>query len=253
MSGFMEEHRTEAGSVARREHVADPAVRSLKAGGDALGAVEMTVDADLGPERLDQIRERRWRGVRVQRGKVHRDHPGQAGRGAELLLRILDGERQPSGLALDVPAVRPLVPHLASGHRRRLGRRPQPRARDDVRPDRHRRVVQEADHGAVRLEEPPELRRRVTPPVVVVAPEEDLLPRPGIEPRQIVRDLRRLRRPGDVTGDDDRVVRGHRPVPGLAQRARVPRPAEAVHRLAAGRGEVRVSDGEEAHGMSVAP
>src|SRR5262249_54043095 len=98
------------------------------------------------------------------------------------------------------------------------------------------------------LEQPAAIRRRVAPPVIVVAAEENLLPWPCVDPREIARHLRRLRRPRDVAGDDDRVLVRHRPVPRLGERGRVSSPPEAVHGLAARGRKVRVSDGEEAHG-----
>ncbi len=152
--------------------------------------------------------------VGVQRGKVHRDHPGQPWRGVHLLARVLDGERQPPRLALDVVDVGLLVAHLAARHRRRLGGRPQPRAGDRrMGPIATAEFCRNPTMDAVRLEQTAELGGRVAPPVVVVPAEEDLLARTGVEPGQVVRHLCRSGCPGDVAGDDDRVVGSDHPRP----------------------------------------
>ena len=136
-----------------------------------------------------------------------------------LLLRVRDGRRQPPRLALHVARVPALVAHLPAGHGRGLGRRPQPRPGDHPPPDDERAVVQEALQRLVRLEQLAQLRRRVSPPVVVVAAHQHLAARPLVQPLQVLEHLRGPRGPRDVPHHQHHVLGTHLLVPGALQRA----------------------------------
>ena len=198
-----EEHRAEAGRVARRQHVGDTAVLPLEAGREARGAVEVTVDADRGPERLDELREDGRCRVRVQRGKctaTTRVRP--ASRGAPCRASSIESASRRASRSTYLSSG-PLVPHLASRHRGACGvvhsREPATTSRPPSPPN-----CGGSRDGTVWVEQPPELAPPSHPTSSRgcrgAAPSS---PGRGIEPRQVLRHLGGLGRPGDVARDDD--------------------------------------------------
>ena len=224
-----------------------------EAGGESRGAVQVPVDADRGLRRPRSACEKAVRcPFAYSGGKCTATTrvsalawpcafwPRRRWRAPAAAPRARRSRRRPRSSPISPPGI---GGRLGVVHSRDAG--------DHVRPDRHRRVVQEADEGLVRARGAGGAWPRVAPPEVVVAAEQDLLAGAGVEPRQVAPSPPRARvaqemSPATMIASSAVTFWSH----ASAQRARVPGPPEAVHGLPARGREVRVSDGEEAHGRA---
>lgn len=128
----------------------------------------------------------------------------------------------------------------------RLGE-PAPRAREGDIPHAEDIVVEEFERAA---RGPGHLRHRV-PPVVVVAPDDDLPAGELRDPQEIRERLRQIAPPREVACEDDRVFRTDRREPGAADLLAVVLPvlAEDVHRLRRRiPGEMEIAECVQFHG-----
>src|SRR5690606_30145337 len=208
------------------------------------------VDAVLRGPGFDGIREDRGPAVRIEGRKVHR---GDAHRRTCCLplqaIRIGDGGAQAPQLAGDVTIVGRLVSEgAARGQPGRLGGGPEAAAGDQVGPHLHRAIVEEPHDAREVRQQRAQPGCRVPPPEVVVPPDQDLLSRAVVNPRQITERLMRAGGPREVPHQDHQIPVAHGGIPRRSQGRGVIRPTEPVHVLRAGAGQVGVAEGEEAHG-----
>ncbi len=189
---------------------------------------------------------RRAHGRRREDARTHRcghpcpEHRDDLGRGATLDPRRIVEHRHPRAPPTEAPIrVRDgqTQPFELAGEDRRVtreshgivGRGPAARA-DEHHAAEFECIVLECV-ASVR-KRPPNLRH-ARPPPVVIAPENQLHPRPRSDPQEIAASLLQIARPGQVSGNENRVAGCHRGIPrgGHPFRVVLPQRTENVHRL----------------------
>ncbi len=91
-----------------------------------------------------------------------------------------------------------------------------------------------------------------SPPVIVVAPQENFPARQGVNEGQVRQGLLQGFGPGDISADKDRILRPHSLLPGLDQPFGVigPAGAENRHGFVDRARQVKICDGKEFHARS---